>query len=183
MIQSLDSERTRLTYFEEVQYLRQVWFVKLACLGCIIYAGGILWALYQEVIIGRQVTDGQLSPEALSIVGVGCLILVGGLVWFLYELRLMVRVEPDVLFIHFFPLKKKEIPIGEISSIEACSYRPILHYGGWGIRYGGKRGWCYNVKGNRGVRLELTGGKRFLIGSQEPEALADALQQASLTYR
>ena len=62
---------------------------------------------------------------------------------------------------------------------EARTYRPLLEYGGWGIRYApfGK-GWAYNVHGSQGVQLELTNGKRILIGSQRAEELARAIGEA-----
>ena len=61
---------------------------------------------------------------------------------------------------------------------EARTYRPILEYGGWGIRYTMGRGWAYNVSGNQGVQLELASGKRILIGSQRAEELARAIGEA-----
>ena len=57
-------------------------------------------------------------------------------------------------------------------------YRPILDYGGWGIRWGPGKGWAYNVSGNRGVQLELLDGKQLLIGSQNPEKLAQMIGKA-----
>lgn len=50
-------------------------------------------------------------------------------------------------------------------------YRPILDYGGWGIRWAPGKGWAYTVRGNLGVQLELSDGKRLLVGSQSPEGL------------
>jgi hypothetical protein len=40
------------------------------------------------------------------------------------------------------------------------------------------KGWAYNVRGNRGVQLELANGKRILIGSQRAEELAGAIGEA-----
>jgi hypothetical protein len=50
------------------------------------------------------------------------------------------------------------------------AFRPIMEYGGWGIRRGAN-GWAYNVSGNRGVRLVFRDGSTFLIGSQRAEEL------------
>jgi hypothetical protein len=62
---------------------------------------------------------------------------------------------------------------------EARTYRPILEYGGWGIRYSPfGQGCAYNVSGNRGVQLELADGQRILIGSQRAEELARAIGEA-----
>jgi hypothetical protein len=76
--------------------------------------------------------------------------------------------------------RRRDIPLRQIARWEVRTYRRILEYGGWGIRYaltGG--GWAYNISGNRGVQLVFTGGKRLLIGAQHSEELATALEQAS----
>lgn len=49
-------------------------------------------------------------------------------------------------------------------------------YCGWGIRWIG-RGWMWNVSGLRAVELEFGDGRRFRIGSDEPEALLAALRR------
>ncbi|MHC4643443.1 MAG: hypothetical protein ACYS32_17515, partial [Planctomycetota bacterium] len=58
------------------------------------------------------------------------------------------------------------------------TYKPILEYGGWGIRcsFTGK-GKAYNVSGNKGVQLVFTNGKKLLIGSQQPDDLAAAIEE------
>jgi hypothetical protein len=86
-------------------------------------------------------------------------------------------VDTEAVRIHFFPVWKKTIPLAEVVRWEARTYRPILEYGGWGIRYTLK-GWAYNVSGNQGVQLELANGQRILIGSQRAEELAGAIGEA-----
>lgn len=94
----------------------------------------------------------------------------------LYAMRLSVQVDSESIRINFFPIWKKTIPLAEILRWQARTYRPILEYGGWGIRYSpfGK-GWAYNIRGNEGVQLELANGQRILIGSQRAEELARAI--------
>jgi hypothetical protein len=95
-----------------------------------------------------------------------------------YVMDLCVVVDDEAVRIQFFPLWKKTLRLEEIAQWEARSYRPVLEYGGWGIRYGGSSGWAYNVRGNRGVQLVLEDGKRILIGSQRAEELAWAISEA-----
>jgi len=45
---------------------------------------------------------------------------------------------------------------------------------GWGIRWT-PRGWLWNVSGTRGIQLTYGNGRRFRIGSDEPERLAAAV--------
>ena len=64
-------------------------------------------------------------------------------------------------------------------SCEPRVYRPVLEYGGWGVRYTPfGRGWAYNVSGNRGVQLVMSSGRRALVGSQRPDDLAGAINAA-----
>jgi hypothetical protein len=50
-------------------------------------------------------------------------------------------------------------------------------YYGWGIRIT-PRGWLYNVSGLDAVELALKNGKCVRIGSDEPHALARAIDHA-----
>lgn len=92
-------------------------------------------------------------------------------------LCLRTRVTATAVTVTFgalFPFYRRRIALCEIASAEAVTYSPLAEYGGWGIR-----GWGHNValnaRGDRGVRLTLCDGRRLLIGSQKPEALAAAL--------
>jgi len=93
-------------------------------------------------------------------------------------LKMITEVRKDRIRIRYFPLYTRIISTGEIQTYEACKFRPLLDYGGWGIRWAGRRGMAYNVYGNEGVQLELTNGKKLLIGSQKAEELAAAIKQA-----
>ena len=99
------------------------------------------------------------------------------MLWLL-SIRLETEVRPEGLHLRFralwFP---KTLAWSRIERAEAVTYRPIVDYGGWGIRFGWTGGWAWNVHGSQGVRLHLSNGKPFLIGSQEPERLAAAIQE------
>lgn len=90
--------------------------------------------------------------------------------------RLETEVRSDGLYVRLFPfhIRYKKFTTEDLSECCARTYRPILEYGGWGIRYG-KNGKAYNVSGNQGVQLVLKTGKPLLIGSQKPDELAEAI--------
>jgi hypothetical protein len=69
---------------------------------------------------------------------------------------------------------RKEFPIKEIKS-----FRIVKHpwYYGWGIRYS-PRGWVFRVSGNSGIELQMKSGKLYQVGTDEPQKLAEALNQA-----
>jgi hypothetical protein len=153
--------------FEEVQAFRQPW----------------LWGLLLAVFLlgavgfGRDFLSGPDKARSVAVPAVIFVLLWGGLCLFLYSLRLTTRVDHRHLHVRFFPLLRKSIPLEDIARWEARTYRPILEYGGWGLRYSWK-GRAYNVSGNRGVQLEIADGKRVLLGSQRPDELAAAIRRA-----
>jgi len=68
-----------------------------------------------------------------------------------------------------FPLKR--VPLDEVVSAEVVR---TSFWNGWGIHYT-PRGWLYNVSGYGAVCVTLKNGKRFCLGSDEPEKLAREL--------
>lgn len=93
-------------------------------------------------------------------------------------LKLHTEVRPDGIYVRFFPfhIHFKRFASEDLSECYARQYKPILEYGGWGIRYSIRNGRAYNVSGNKGVQLVFDTGKKLLIGSQNPEQLEAAIR-------
>lgn len=64
-----------------------------------------------------------------------------------------------------------------LSDIAAAVPVRLSWLSGWGIRIT-TRGWLFNVSGLGAVIVGLTNGKQFLVGSDEPARLADAINQS-----
>ena len=62
------------------------------------------------------------------------------------------------------------------STRDIVGFRQVRNkwYFGWGLRKL-QHGWMYNVWGLDAVELDLTDGKKFTIGTDEPEDLVAAL--------
>lgn len=166
------------TFFAEEQSFRQtwVWFAVLPSSAVVLLIFAI--GLYQQLYLGKPFGDNPVSDRGLLIIALLIIPIVIGLPILFYKMKLVVRLLPDKLHIKFSPFVHKQIPLHDIVRCEPRKYSPIREFGGWGIRYGGKkRGWAYNVAGNRGVQLELANGKLLLIGSQRADELAAAIQQ------
>ena len=132
----------------------------------------IWYAFFQQIILDRPF--GQ-NPAGNGLLIVFWLIFGIGFPLFIYLLQLRITVTKDSLNIRFFPLVNRTIPRNQISAIESVSYRPIMEYGGWGIR-GYKDNRAYTAAGKRGVRITLKDGNKILIGSQTPEKLEEKLK-------
>jgi hypothetical protein len=118
--------------------------------------------------VGRATPIPAVPASLLGLFGI-----VGPLALAL-SLRLTTTVTSDTLIIRYRPFVRRRIALAEIASAEATTYRPLLEYGGWGVRLGFD-GWCYNVRGNEGVRVTLKDGRSIMIGSGRASELARAL--------
>ncbi len=65
----------------------------------------------------------------------------------------------------------------ELHTIAAASAVKVPRLAGWGIRLT-PQGWLYNAWGRGAVQLRFAGGRRFTIGTDEPEALLAAIERA-----
>jgi len=65
----------------------------------------------------------------------------------------------------------------DLHTIEAARTIKVPWLAGWGIRLT-PQGWLYNAWGRGAVQLRLAGGRRFTIGTDEPDALLAAIEHA-----
>jgi len=65
-------------------------------------------------------------------------------------------------------------PLAEIAGAIPTRTSPVS---GWGIRIT-TRGWLYNVSGRNAVIIGTTDGKQYLVGTDEPVVLANAINAA-----
>ena len=160
--------------FREVQAFSSTlrWLlVALMAVSVVIFSIG-LW----ETITEPETTN-TFVPSLLSIIAMAIPIAVTIL---FFILKLETEVRTDGLYVRFYPmhLRFRKFTREDLAEHYYRTYKPILEYGGWGIRcsFTGK-GKAYNVSGNKGVQLVLTNGKKLLIGSQKPDDLAAAIDQ------
>ncbi len=157
-----------MVYFAEVQRFRQPWLIAVLLVPLLI----ISYGAYEQLILGHSWGRHPASNQVIAVIWMAMALFD---LWFL-NLKMVTEVSERELTAQFIPLwKKRRIPLDQIRRFQVVTYNPLRDYGGWGIRRGLK-GWCYNVRGNRGVQLELP-HQSLLIGSQQPEALAEAIRQ------
>jgi hypothetical protein len=109
-------------------------------------------------------------PAYFAWAGVGIL-LVGALFS-----TLTIIIEDGLLRASFGPgLIQKKVKLAEIASVRPI---PVRWWYGWGIRLT-PHGWLYNVSGWKAVEITLRHGRRFCLGTDEPESLQKAIQDAS----
>jgi len=87
---------------------------------------------------------------------------------------LTIEIDPDEVRCFFgIGVIRKRFPMSDIVATTAVR-NPW--YWGWGIRRT-PVGWMFNVSGVQAVELELRSGKRFRIGTDEPEEVERVIDQ------
>jgi hypothetical protein len=159
--------------FREEQRFTETW-IRVLVSAIVIVSW---WTFVQQIVLGRPFGTNP-APDGL----VWAIFAFAGIALPLFFLlsRLVTVVTPTDLRLHFVLLKRRTIPLASIRRAEARDYRPIREYGGWGIRWAGKRGWACATRGHRGVLLEIEGQKPLLVGSDRPEAFVEALTRAGV---
>lgn len=158
--------------FNEIQRFRQPW-LWAPLVGV---AGWFTLGVWQQVVAGEPFGTNPMGDLGLLLVWLFSVLPLLGL---LFITALRTEVREDGVHVRYFPfhLRERRFPLETLVRVEVVNYRPLLEYGGWGIRRGPK-GWAYNVSGRRGVRFTFDDGRRFLIGTREPEAFAQAVKEA-----
>ena len=161
--------------FKEEQQFRQWWYILLvvaATVPSLIYA---VYALFQKIVNDQLVGDNP-SPTVVLLI---MIVFLSALLWSLMVAKLEVMIDQKGIHFRFFPLIRKTRLISreEIQRYEIRQYKPIIDYGGWGIKKRFKWGRAYNVSGNQGLQLYLKNGRKVLFGTQRSQAMIYAMNE------
>jgi hypothetical protein len=160
--------------FREVQRFTQPWLWALVAITAVFAWFAFFYELFDS--LSGSGRDGEIWLIALVWVLVGL-----GVPALVILCKLVVEVRRDGLYYRYHPFHRTTHRFSreEIKTCAARTYRPIVEYGGWGMRGAWKKGGgrAYNVYGNRGLQLELVDGKRVLFGSQRADELAAAVEK------
>ena len=162
--------------FREMQQFRQLWLWVLILPFFLLMVGVFGFGLIWQLALGNQFGSKPMSDVVLIVTSGAVFAIMGAVMYILFASRLIFEAPEDALHIRFSPFFHRRIPYDQIERCEVRSYSSIAEYGGWGIRWHPRKGWAYNVSGSRGVQLELSGGKRALLGSDRAEELVAAIQ-------
>lgn len=158
--------------FKEEQQFTQFWIWLL-----IFFLTGIwIWQLVQQVFMGKPFGNNPSSDLGVILTGLFPVFTI-----ILFRLLTLETIINDTgVYYRFKPFQRKPnvIKPEDIVSFDVRKYSPLKDYGGWGIRFGSaKNGRAYNVSGNQGVLFELKNGKKFMLGTQNPESIRTALEK------
>ncbi|MBI4572940.1 MAG: hypothetical protein HY713_06600 [candidate division NC10 bacterium] len=110
------------------------------------------------------------APRLVLLMAAGALVVCA-----LLFSSLTIQITDRALRWHFGPgLIRKQVSLSEVQEAEPSRIKFIY---GWGIHLT-PGGWLYNVSGFQAVAVRLKSGKRFLLGTDEPERLCQAISRA-----
>lgn len=140
--------------FKEEQKFTQWWLWLILIAVTVIPVYGI----YNQIILG-QVFGNKPMPDTVLIVSA---IIPFGILVLFWLFRLKTEINSKEIRISFFPLTTRTVEWKDVKSAQVLDYGFV---GGWGIRLFAKYGTVYNIKGNKGLALELKNGKKCLVGT------------------
>ena len=156
------------TDFFEQQKPNQWW------LWCILIVNSVIptFGVYEQIYIGEQ-----FGTKPMSDLGLIIYLLISFLILILFLIiNLKTKVNSEGIQMNFYPFVSKKVNWNEIKNIEIISYGFV---GGYGIRLWTKYGTVYNIKGKKGIYIQLKNGVKFLIGTQKEKEMRKVLNYYS----
>ena len=129
----------------------------------------IIWSLLAIILIASWAVIGSSSRHeptvVVSVILLACLVL-------FYKLR--ITIEDETLCASFGPgIIRKKVRLAEIVGCEPIRIR---WWYGWGIHLT-PCGWLYSVSGFDAVGITLRDGKKFALGTDDPDGLTEAISR------
>ena len=133
----------------------QVGYLIIVALAAAIIIAGIVLA----------VSGINVSVIAVLVILAVALVLFPSLTVSIWEEDLIVQFGPGVIRKRF-----------RLNDIQSCQAIRIPWYYGWGIRLT-RRGTLFRVSGFHAIHIKLTSGKEYIIGTDVPQELEEAINQ------
>jgi len=149
---------------QEKQWFNQ-WWLQLINFGIL---GFLCYTCYRWFILKKASGNVDVNDTTGQFVVIITLLIVFGII---YLFKLKTVIDERGIHYQFFPFHRnmKIIAWNEVENCYTRKYRPISEFGGWGYKFGMGGTKALNVKGNKGIQLNLKNGKKLLIGTQRPE--------------
>lgn len=167
-------------WFREDRALRSPYVWTFLVILSSMLLGTVAWMVVRQVGQGQAFAEGGLSDAVL--LSVAAFVFVG---WFAFLAlcglaTLQIEVTARGLFVRFWPLQRKvrQIPLAGAITIRAVRFRPVLDYGGYGIRRT-RHGAAYALGTGEGVRIDYDNGYHLVVESGHALALEAAVRRCA----
>ncbi len=158
--------------FNETQRFDQ-WWLKLIFLGLIFFVGYSIYQWFFSIEAVGNVGPNDSYGQLIVIVSIFPILIL------FYFLKLKTEIDERGIQYQFLPFhfSTKKIAWTAIQNCYVRTYNPIMEYGGWGYRTSFGKGSAFNVKGNKGIQVELKSGKKILFGTQKEDEAKQIIQR------
>ncbi|XID94889.1 DUF6141 family protein [Paenibacillaceae bacterium WGS1546] len=138
----------------------------------------LIFALFiWGIALTQFITGIPVGNQPVSDTGMIVFTLIFGVFFplLLLSMKGQVMIDTCSVVIRLTPIYKKVIDFQQIQSVTLTKVKPIEQFGGWGIRWNGKK-WGLILEGDEGVEIVLKSGQVIVIASKTPEKLLKAIE-------
>ncbi len=157
--------------YYEVQKFKQKILRVLVVVSALFPLFFFLYGIYAQTVLKIPFGSKPLSDNGLLIATATAFLFAVAILYLFFASKLETVITASGLHVRLYPFMKfKTIKFDSIKQYKIRQYKPILEYGGWGIRIS-HAGRAFNVSGNIGLQLYLKDGSKILIGTSNPDEL------------
>lgn len=142
------------------------------------YRNWLIWAvliLVLTILVFTNANADRSPEEAKAILWTS--VVVFGVIASVMFINLQVNIDSEGIRWRLLPfIRWKKAQWDEIKSISLVRYNPLFQYGGWGIRYSFRKGWAYNIAGNKGLEITKKDGKQVLLGTMSEDQCSELIE-------
>jgi hypothetical protein len=134
----------------------------------------VFWGTMVASMVAVAVSPG-MSPSARM----GTLLLLTGTLalvqWVVAGLTVRLYRDYIEMCLGTARLIKKRVRYEDIEELESVKYHPLMEFGGWGVRFSGKKR-AWSARGDQAVVLHLADGIQLYVGSDKPQRLEERIR-------
>ncbi|MDF2668923.1 MAG: hypothetical protein K0R67_1229 [Paenibacillus sp.] len=133
----------------------------------------LFWGIaYVQIILGKTVGNNPMSDTGVVIMALLFGILLPALLLYMKAGIVVTRQE---IIISLLPIFRKKISLDAISDIKMVGIKPIQEFGGWGIRWNGKKSGLI-LSGDKGIEIHFKNANPFVISTKNAEQLFNTVK-------
>ena len=163
-------------YYQEKQNFRNpgVWI--LLSVSLIPVNGVLLSGCYEQLIVGMPWGTEPMNDTSLIITTLVVLIFSLAIFSLFFMLELEIEIKDKSVNYQLYPFNKNVIQFRDLQSWEVKSIKPIMGFGGYGLRITSKSK-AYIINGKNALILKPKEGKQIVLDTKKPEATKNAMEK------
>lgn len=166
--------------FSEKQKFSQAWLIVIMAVTNLIVIATLGWGIYKQLIEGEPWGDRPLSDIGLIILSLSTFLIMAMVNAIIFGAKLEVEIKDNSVYFKYFPFiwNWKYIHKDNIKHYQMKRFNALREFGGYGYRKNFfKKTTGLVIKGRNGLVLTLHDGDKWIIGTQQSEALEKAMHQ------